>query len=257
MKGGKNRQPLGYTIIEVMIVLAVSGLMFLIAADFISGKQARTSFTAGTNQTASDIQDVIEQVNDGKFSDIPLYCNASSTSLNISAVGPGSPDCTFLGKFLHFPYPSLATQYETFSLAGAREINGNPPTSLDSDLVTAIISPDLTTQETTSQNLTVKDIQVTSPGFSGTVYGIGFVQSLGSTDGGSYISGAQTVELEYAPNLAVGDTTEAQAAAQLSNLQPASTAAICLTDGQRYAQIVLGATNGNPLSASVQVETTC
>ena len=74
MLGGKNKQPLGYTIIEVMIVLAVSGLMFIIAATFINGKQQRATFTAGVNEMASELQNVIEQVNDGSYADVPLNC---------------------------------------------------------------------------------------------------------------------------------------------------------------------------------------
>lgn len=55
MKGGKS--PLGYTVVEVMIVLAVSGIMFLVAANFINGKQQKTSFANGVNEMASRIQD--------------------------------------------------------------------------------------------------------------------------------------------------------------------------------------------------------
>src|SRR4051812_28553600 len=105
MNGGKL--PLGYTVIEVMIVLAVSGLMFVIATNFISGKQAKTSFTAGSNELASKVQDLIGEVNDGKYSDIPLSCSANIGGP--TSVSDGAPDaetqgtnpqCVFLGKIL-------------------------------------------------------------------------------------------------------------------------------------------------------------
>jgi type II secretory pathway pseudopilin PulG len=256
MKGGKNRQPLGYTIVEVMIVLAVTGFMFVIAATFINGKQARTSFTEGTHEMASDIQDIIEQVSDGKYSDIPLYCSAGVSSLSISSLPPGTADCTFLGKFIHFPVENTAsaTKYEVFSLAGARNVGGGPPTSLAADLVTAITNPELTVQANIPQTLQVKDINVNgAPG----VYGIGFIQSLGNVNSGTYVSGAQTVSMVYAPSLNGGDSSEAAAAATLSSLQPITAASICITDGTRYAQIILGSSNGNPLAAQVEVENTC
>ena len=59
MLGGRNRhskQPFGYTIVEVMIVLAVSSAMFLIAANFINGKQERTAFSQGSNEMVSQLQ---------------------------------------------------------------------------------------------------------------------------------------------------------------------------------------------------------
>ena len=68
MNGGKR--PLGYTIIEVMIVLAVSGVMFIIAASFISGKQESTAFTEGANEFASQLQQTIAEVADGQYSDV-------------------------------------------------------------------------------------------------------------------------------------------------------------------------------------------
>ena len=256
MKGGKNRQPLGYTIVEVMIVLAVTGFMFLIAAVFINGKEARTSFTEGTHETASDIQNIIEQVSDGKYSDIRIYCSASGGTLNTNSSPPGTADCTFLGKFIHFPVVgnSSSTNYEVFTLAGARQISGGPPPSLSADLITAITNPELTVQSATPQNLEVKDISVN--GVSG-AYGIGFVQSLGNAISGTYVSGAQTVMMVNAPGLNAGDTSETAAAATLNNLQPITSASICITDGSRYAQIVLGSSNGNPLSAQVEVKNTC
>jgi prepilin-type N-terminal cleavage/methylation domain-containing protein len=266
MKGGKL--PLGYTIVEVMIVLAVSSIMFLIAASFINGKQARTAFTAGTNEMASQVQDIIEQVTDGKYSDIPFKCTVSGLTLTISPAGGSHvPDCTFLGKFVHFPQGSSASSYEVFSLVGAREVNSNPPASLLGDLVTAItpFAPggggiEFTTQATVPQSLDVKDVQVTVSGVTKAVWGIGFVQSLGSTNGGSYISGAQTIGIVYAPSLSALDPSENLAQGQLGNLLPADSAAICLTDGGRFAQIILGTTavsQGGQLSATVRVEPTC
>jgi prepilin-type N-terminal cleavage/methylation domain-containing protein len=40
----------GFTIIEVMIVLAVSGLILASAAALFSGKQSRTEFAVAANQ---------------------------------------------------------------------------------------------------------------------------------------------------------------------------------------------------------------
>lgn len=258
MKGGKNRQPLGYTIVELMIVLAVTSFMFVIAATFINGKQAKTSFIEGTHEMASNLQGIIEQVTDGKYSDIPLYCHYTGGGgpLNIDGTAPGTAGCTLLGKFVHFQVlgTATATTYEVFSLAGARQVSGGPPTSFGVDTVTAITNPELTAQATVPQNLEVKRVTVNG----GTaVYGIGFVQSLGNASSGTYVSGGQTVALVYAPSLNSGDTAESAAAATLGNIQTANSATICLTDGTRYAEIDLGSSKGNPLSAQLEVKNIC
>lgn len=114
MKGVK--QPLGYTIIEVMIVLAISGLMFLIAANFISGKEESTSFTEGTNEFVTDMQSVINQVTDGQYSDISFQCVSSGGTLSFPSGGSQgtNPACVFLGKFLYFPQgqtPQITTRF--------------------------------------------------------------------------------------------------------------------------------------------------
>jgi prepilin-type N-terminal cleavage/methylation domain-containing protein len=140
MLGGKKlKPPLGYTIIEVMIVLAVSGVMFLIAATFINGKQERASFQTGVNEMASQIQDTINQVTDGQYSDIPLNCqgltaggvgaaaNAGQqvTFPSIALLGNpeqgGNSGCVFAGKIFHFSLNNDPSSYEIFSMAASRQ----------------------------------------------------------------------------------------------------------------------------------------
>ena len=65
LKVGTNSY--GYTIVEVMIFLAVSSLMFLIAVGFISGKQNNVEFTLSVNTLKSDIQQVFNNVSSGYY----------------------------------------------------------------------------------------------------------------------------------------------------------------------------------------------
>jgi len=258
MNGGKNKHPPGYTIVELMIVLAITSFMFVIAATFINGKQAKTSFTEGTHEMTSNIQNLIEQVTDGKYSDIPIYCTASGgspPSLSISPNPPGSADCTFLGKFVHFLAlgSTGANKYEIFTLAGAREVNSGPPVNINLDGLQAVRNPELTAQATIPQNLQVYDVKANGI----RVFGLGFFQSLGNVSSGTYTSGAQTVSMYYTTNLNSLTNTEATAAPNLKNFMPTNNALICLTDGTRYAEIDLGSSNGNPLSAQLEVTSTC
>lgn len=250
MKGGKT--PLGYTIVEVMIVLAISGVMFLIAATFVNGRQEQASFTAGVHQMTANVQDVIEQVTDGQYSDIPLNCTYSSSGTTFppgNSPGQGAnSQCVFLGKMLYFTRPLPSSAYEVVSLAGGRDdTSGNPITDLSS-AEPAIIN-DLTTNQVTPQSLNVDNITVNGGGT--TTPAIGFFQSQGSVAaGGSLANGAQSAGLYYYsgsatdfPNLTFNG----------SDVQTAQSADICLTDGTRYAEITLGVSGGQ-LSANTQID---
>jgi prepilin-type N-terminal cleavage/methylation domain-containing protein len=267
MKGGKR--PLGYTIVEVMIVLAISGVMFAIAASFISGKQAKTEFTEGTNDFTSQVQGVISQVIDGQFSDVALTCTAGAAlSFNTGAAQGGqAAPCVFVGKFLHFSESNNPSNYEIFSLAGSRNVTsltGPPPITPVALPYAQTADADLTSQEVIPQGLSINNneanpIQVVdSNGVTRNTFGFGFVQSLGSSNGnGGFNNGGQTVGLVYSSGLGSNNLNETGAAGAITGtLLPATSASICLTDGTRYAQVLVG-TNGNQLSATLKVVATC
>ena len=263
MLGGKHKQPLGYTIIEVMIVLAVSGLMFIISTLFINGKQAQTSFTQGVNGMASNIQSIIEQVTDGQYSDIPLKCLyypiPKITNPNIGT-SPGSSQgtnstCVFLGKIMHFKGSS---NYELVSLAGGRVDNSdNLLTSLSQADPKVINS--LTINQTVPQSLSISRITVFRLSGLGQQssqsYAIGFLQSQGALNNGGFESGAQTTQIYYDnANTPIGTPFNP------GNLRLAYNVDICLTDETRYAEITFGVdrsgTNSNPLSVAVKMDGT-
>lgn len=250
-----KKKPFGYTVVEVMIVLAVSGMMFVVAATFINGKQAKTSFSTGVNETASRIQDTIEQVNRGKYSDIRLNCVLSGSTVSVTA-GTGTtpqganPPCVFIGKFLHFSVAGDRQQYEIFSLAGLRD-----KTTLDTAGVTTINNgaADLTVSAKIPQGLQVESVKV-----NGTPsYGFGFAQGLGSAsaDGYGYESGSQNISLISASgltdSLASNDAASQITGSNLNSDKPKKVV-ICLTDGTRYATITLG-DNDNELIARTKL----
>lgn len=272
MKGGTR--PLGYTIIEVMIVLAVSGVMFVLASAIISGKQEKTSFTAGVNEMASRLQTVIGQVTDGHYSDVPFSCSYSSSRRSLALTGnpsSGNPDCTFLGKIMQFGEspggvaPADPTKYEIFSIAGSRldYTTGQPASSLSGAIPTAIAFPsasppiDLTEQNTIAQALNVVSVTIiptATPSPITDVYAFGFLQGLATTDPvtGAIISGANPVSMYYVSGLSSGQNESAAASMiNASSLKQATSATICLSDGTQYADLTLG-TNNNQLSVNVQ-----
>ncbi len=259
MKDKKHQ--LGYTIIEVMIVLAVSGMMFVVAVNFINGKQAKTAFSQGSNELGSRIQKVADDVANGHYSDVPLDCNATggqaeAVYANGSQQGTNS-NCVFLGKLLHFYIKdgtTLPENYEVISLADLRLANDDDP------LPRASVAQigDLTVQQKVPQALGVKSMVVkdTLGGTHNGVYSIGFVQGAGSIANaatGEYKSGAQTVGTVYSGATNASSTVQGTNNASGNNIMKATSAEICVTDGKRYAKILIGGIGqGSQLSIRVK-----
>jgi prepilin-type N-terminal cleavage/methylation domain-containing protein len=283
------KRPLGYTIVEVMIVLAVSGVTFLIAVVFVGGKQEATAFTQGAINAASQIQDVANEVAAGQYSDQAFTCTPtiSNGQQSIAFTVPGNnpkyhgvgtdQNCTFVGKVVHLQNGQLLSGYEIFSLAGSTlAVNGQPAQSLNDadptpiDNSNIISGPDandgvdLTLNSQTSDSLNfISAIAYANDNttvLSRTAYGIAFTQSFGSlaAEGTSYQSGAQSVQLEYV-NIPAG-ATQAQAAAAITggdNYKAAGSIVVCLSSGtdtaaDRNAKVTIGS-NGNPQNVVAQI----
>jgi prepilin-type N-terminal cleavage/methylation domain-containing protein len=266
MKGGKR--PLGYTIIEVMIVLVISGVMFLIASQFISGKEQTTAFNQGVNVLASEIQNTIQQVTSGQYSDIPLQCTFSG---GITTINPGTnpqgtnPECVFLGKMVRFTGID-SPNYEVISLAGGQIDPTTLPASTTQQQLLNDTDPNiicsgsscLTTSQLIPQQVDVTGMSVTDTAsghvFKDQYYNIGFIQSLGTPNGsGSFQSGAQPISMVYSPVT----TPVAQPDTSINgNVAYAQSASICLSDGPtasatQLAEITIGASN-NQFGVTVQ-----
>jgi prepilin-type N-terminal cleavage/methylation domain-containing protein len=262
MKGGKRHQ--GYTIVEVMVVLAVSGVMFVIAASFVSGKQAKTAFNQGVTTLASDIQGNIESVVDGQYTDIPLSCSinagAPRTLSFTSGTAQGTnPACTFLGELIHFRPADTATDYDLVYLAGAKEGSASVtiPSIADSGITPvthAHSTIDLTKTQTIPQGLQVTAMTVKYKNVTDmtdvTGYNFGIVQTQGTADTtglSDYASGAQSVTLIVSPGLESSDSYATNMSAV--NTYEAQCVLITVTDGTRTALVKVG-DNGNQLKAT-------
>ncbi len=106
-QGGHRAASGGFTIVEVMIVLAVTGIMFVAAAILINGRQNKTEFTTGINDLQQQLQQIANETASG------YYPNNSNFVCKSSAIGPvtftpGSNKqgtnggCIFMGKALQF-----------------------------------------------------------------------------------------------------------------------------------------------------------
>ncbi|MEO7364578.1 MAG: prepilin-type N-terminal cleavage/methylation domain-containing protein [Candidatus Saccharimonadales bacterium] len=265
MKGGRRHQ--GYTIVEVMVVLAVSGVMFLIAASFTAGKQAKTAFNQGVNSLAFDIQADIDAVVDGQYTDVPLRCSVNEGpprtlrfELPDNTTKQGTnQQCTFLGILLHFRVDRSdgndpLSNYDLVYLAGAKtDTGGGNLTQLSHSAITPVSGAvNLTKAKLIPQGLQVAAVRVlynngVTDTYDGDHYNFGIIQNYGSLDTvnpSSYASGAQTISLIVDTSLGPNDAN----LLTQSTVKPATRVIICLTDGVRKAHVTVG-DNGNQLKA--------
>lgn len=133
MRGGRRTNPgikTGFTIVEVMIFLAVSGLTFLIAAAFISGKEGQAEFTSGMNDANQAVRSIIDDVVNGNYplpSSNNVSCSANPSGPVVSpgigspsATPPGQSGCTFIGIVLVPGGHGNVSDYQTYPVVGCQ-----------------------------------------------------------------------------------------------------------------------------------------
>jgi hypothetical protein len=219
-----------------MIVLAISGFMFVIAMTFISGKQAKTSFYTGVYEMSDSINSVINQVKSGQYSDANFSCTSSGSGVSISSSGSDTQGtnggCTFVGKYIKVGDGS--TKYSIYSLAGKRQ----DAVVTDNNEYLASLSPTPIISTTGSPAL---DLTVTK----------NIPQSLSSAGGASFgfVQNSDSSGL-----LLVTTISTLGAGSTLSLGTPlGDKSVLCLTDGSRYASIIVGAA-GNNVNATVKIQ---
>lgn len=117
----------GYTIIELLIVLAVTGVLFVTIAASVSGRQRRTEFAQSVNDIRSRIQDVINNVSTGYYYDKGGYAcvdgGVVGPRFTPAAGGRGTnQECIYLGRVMHFNVNSVPEDVYTYNIAGLRKV---------------------------------------------------------------------------------------------------------------------------------------
>lgn len=124
----------GYTIVEVMIVLAVSGVLMVGAIVAFQGQQGRTFFSQTLFDLASRIQSDASDVSSGVYNDATNYgCSVSSplTPPVLTAGGTSNSGCLFLGKAVQVDKDN--SNLYVYTVLGHRQDSaGNIVTKFDS-----------------------------------------------------------------------------------------------------------------------------
>jgi len=133
-------QQSGYTILEVMIVMAISAAMFISAVIAFGGRQEEVQFTQAVRDFDSRMQDVINDISTGFFSNEgSISCTVPpvpSSGTPVLVVGNdlqgGSDDCVFIGKALQFsPDSEDDSSVYVYNIVGRRDISGSPVNNLE------------------------------------------------------------------------------------------------------------------------------
>jgi prepilin-type N-terminal cleavage/methylation domain-containing protein len=192
----------GYTIIEVLIVLAVTAGLFVAAAMTIAGRQNRTAFEQSIRGMQSKIQGLIDEVVVGHYpGNDNIQCTATPTG---PVVAPGaSPQgtnggCIFVGKVIQFGVAGTnPEQYRVYTMAGLRV---DPTTGQEvrtRSEARPILVTDTATPGILENGLTTLSIVANNPTTSG---GIAIWQSLASVSGGVLTSSSQANHIGAVPN---------------------------------------------------------
>jgi len=134
--GGKR--PQGYTIVEAMIFLAVTSVMFVLIAGSFSGQTSKAEFTSSVRQLDSQLQDTMNDIASGYypvFNDIRCRAVGGGPSGqqvqfdNAPTGGQGTNQaCTYIGRVIKFTPVTVGSSsaYRIMSVAGLRTNGGAP-----------------------------------------------------------------------------------------------------------------------------------
>jgi type II secretory pathway pseudopilin PulG len=257
--GSRRQSAAGFTIVETLIVLAVTGTLFASAATLINGRQAKTQFQTGINAAKQQMQQVINESASGFFPGGGFNCTGSiggqpSFTIGANAQGTNS-GCTFVGKAVQLAPQGASATYVVYPLVGnRREVSGDNVTSIYSGPGGAGAWPVALNQvgsKTFSQQITFEDgLTVYQPLTTAAAFGFistfgGYTDSGGSSCNG-LCSGSQQSQLYAVPLTSVSlNEAPASAAPAMSGngkfvlVAPDSKVDICLTDGTRSGLLTI------------------
>ena len=129
----RGKAPLGFTIIETLIFLAVSGFIFISAAALLNGRESQTQFESGVKEIFASLQSISSNVKNGFYSDIThVPCTGSNRpgtapSFTGSTTQGTNLGCIFVGNAIEFSPNINGTEqdndYIVYTIAGNQYID--------------------------------------------------------------------------------------------------------------------------------------
>lgn len=271
----------GFTIVELMIFLAITGALLVSALMLFNGRIARTQFTQAVQELDNKIKGTINEVSAGTYPGAtPFDCSAAGSAISVSAVGSSGQgtrtDCVFLGKVMQFGVSgdtgcsgsSLKScrQLNIYTAVGRRAVNGQEVQSLTGtngaipQLVDGLEPPGTSVNLTESTKLgagmwTSRIVRLddnVQMGALGVLQTLGSYSSTGSNP--RLNPGSQTVQT-WPISIGTFPRTHQQVHGAVANhnaggtfaptnANPSQGVMICLDDGGQQASITIGAATG-------------
>jgi type II secretory pathway pseudopilin PulG len=260
----------GYTIIEVLIFLAISGVLLGSAMLLISGKQNTTEFNQKMRDTKSKIDDWLNDVSTGFTGGSPdnQHCQVVSGRPQVQAGAPGpnyNPDCVFLGKALLFstnPAGNANNQILAYSVFGCRvnpcaSATGTLPQDYTQATPTPQVGPPLDLETFGLGPVDIAKVTVVSASltnYPGSQL-VGFFSSFNTNVGQNGNSDLSINEFDYTGS---GGSPincimlQGACALGANPPQPLKSYKVCLSDGKRYADVVITSTSGTGAQTDLQ-----
>jgi len=258
----------GFTVIETLIVLTVTGVLLVSAIAMINGRQGKTQFLTSIHGVQQQIQEMINEVTAGRYPELTGYqCNLDAFhqphfTVASGAQGTNEP-CIFLGKTLELGVPVNGEDgYSLYSMAGDRSADSmtaaNPHIFPDGTEVTKKWSGGLS-----ALTMTYKD----SAGTTSDTAGVAFMA--GDTSGsitptGANGSGSQLFSLYAVNSTKLGVTTPAIMKPAINALGGvgygnAQEVDICFQSGasKQSGLVTIGNTRGLAVSLKIYGNATC
>lgn len=262
----RSQRAHGYTIIEVMIFLVITGVLLSSAILVFNGRQRRTQFTQGVREIDSQIRTIINETASGYY---PNKGDISCTSTDgggpqlSSASGQGqgtNAGCIYLGRVLAF---TNTETYRAYTVVGqqkgadGQEVTalGDEPNEAKQTLITPSDSqpnvPDATSSFELPWGITVTEVHTPLPGAANTG-AVGFIATFGSysTSGEDLVSGSSglsSIPLT-STNLSSGAEALVTATQSMTDAQRnPGRIVVCLLSGggDRRAAILIGGNNSS------------
>jgi type II secretory pathway pseudopilin PulG len=271
MRRGRNYR--GYTIVEVMLFMAISGLMFVLAANFISGKQSKAEFKQGLNDLNSQLQTTINDVSNGFYpSNNSFTCTAGTgvgsdiSIVPIAAQQGSNKGCVFLGKVIQIGAKDVTRgpddhAYDVYSVGG-RQFRGDPtdPT-VPVNFAEARPKPITSITEKNKLSNGMQVIKMFSDSVSNhnePIQAIGFYGSFGSYVGSDLQSGAQDITVVKIPGAIYSgndmSTTIPTQTMNPANLLTDPNITICLDSGTgQFGTVKLGGNTGQRFNSVARI----
>lgn len=142
-----------FTIIEVLIVLAVTGLLFVSAAVLIAGRRQQTEFNQAIRQIQTQIQQVINDVSTGFYPDSGNFqCTPgpSGPVLTAGSTEQGTNSgCIFMGKAMQFDiFNTSPEQFSVYTVAGLQKTSSGAEVTNRVQAMPKVVAPSTSQPDT-------------------------------------------------------------------------------------------------------------